>query len=176
METTRYILEFIIITLSAIVLVVNTNALLLIHEQENFELKSIKRMLKFYYTSKWQFLNFALLIFVPFLGYLVVQIIFALYLIALIVLSLINRNKERLNQVFKIYIYYFLLLVVGTIFSTFLLYLIPLPELISSLAIIILILPFLIFIVNLAMFPVEEIIKKSKTKLENKEETEKELS
>lgn len=160
MEVVKNIIEYIAIIMSAIILVYKTNLVLKYFQQSHYYFDSYKKTIRYYYFGKWQYFILGILAFVLFLDSWIVQVIYIVYLGLLLYFCLRKTDIIKLKTTPRIYRLYLTLLILGTIFSSTLLLLFDLPDLLSSLAIIIFVLPFLIFVSSLINHPIEKLISK----------------
>lgn len=158
MDQFKNIIEYLSIIISALMFVRITNYQLNLLQQSHYHFSSFKKSIKYFYFGSWNNFLWPLILMIFFLDKYYIQIIYVIYLGILLYFKHQVKVTIKLKFTPRIQRLWFVILVVNILVGSALLYLIKLPELISALGILLLILPFLIFVSSLITFPIESLI------------------
>lgn len=164
-------IEYLSITLSGIVIVYYCSSIMKYYQQSHYKFNIFIKVTRNYYFGRRNFYIWFIIPFIFYLNNLYVQIVYCCYLIFLIVNYLIQKQIVKLKFTSRIYRNLFSIVIFQTIFGTLTLYYFELNELVSALALNIFLLPSLVFISSILIYPIELLISsyyQSKAKLKLK--------
>jgi UDP-N-acetylmuramoyl-tripeptide--D-alanyl-D-alanine ligase len=156
--------------MGALMLIAITYKVLQIFQQSHYQLRSFKKIIKYYYlkdrTNIWP--PFVFFIFYLHLWY--IQLIFGIYLGVLIFFKIKKKNIQNLKFTFRIRRLCTVIIIFKTLLVSILSWKLPLPHISSALAIVFLVSPFDILLAALFIQPLESLIsgiyiRKAKRKL-----------
>lgn len=160
----KNLIEYLSIGLSVLTLIFITADLLRFYQEKDYALSSLPKSFKFFYVQDRTQLLYPLLILAAFLDLWYVQLGYCAYLVMLLAWKWLQRSEPttvfspRLRRLLA------MILLLETIGATVLHYLVALPQLMSSLAVMMVLTPLFVALGAVILYPLETLISKMKQK------------
>lgn len=164
MEWIKNTIEYGSLFLSVWVLVVITNEVLREYQNQGYALKKFYYVWKYFYVQDRTQLLFPLAVFFFYMDNWIVQLIYSGYLAFLILWKWLQKSEptqaygNRLTRLFAF------MIVLDTVAATLLHLVWPLPQLMSSLIVLMMTAPILVFVAAMLLQPLEWMLMQTKSK------------
>ncbi|MDD3999360.1 MAG: UDP-N-acetylmuramoyl-tripeptide--D-alanyl-D-alanine ligase [Bacilli bacterium] len=160
METFKNTVEYFALLMGALMILAITTKQLQFFQQSQYQFRSIKKYLKYYYLKDWTNFLPPLIIFFFFLDLWYIQISFGLCLAVLLFFKIKRHSILKLKYTRRIKRLILMIIIVLTFSLSILAWLLPLPHLSSGMVLLLLILPILILFSEIIIQPLESLISR----------------